>query len=98
MKKFLSILILSFLLCNISYSKISKIYYNELFDSCMVEAMKANLGYETTKNYCKCSADHFDKNYDDTSLINLVQGEGGSAYNDVVNFVISKCRRLVGLD
>ena len=98
MKKLLSILILSFLLSNISYSKISKIYYNELFDSCMLEAMKANLGYETTKNYCKCSADHFDTNYDDTSLINLVQGEGGSAYNDVVNFVISKCRRLVGID
>jgi len=98
MKKLLSILILSFLLSNVSYSKISKIYYNELFDSCMLEAMKANLGYETTKNYCKCSADHFDTNYDDTSLINLVQGEGGSAYNDVVNFVISKCRRLVGID
>ena len=98
MKKFLAIFIISFLFGNISYSKISKSYYNELFDSCMLEAMKANLGYETTKNYCKCSADHFDTNYDDTSLINLVQGEGGSAYNDVVNFVISKCRRLVGID
>ena len=98
MKKFLTILILSFLFSNISHSKISKIYYDELYDSCMLEAMKANLGYETTKNYCKCSADHFDENYDDTSLINLVEGEGGSAYNDVVNFVITKCRKLVGLD
>ena len=98
MKKFLLILIVTFLFSNTGSSKISKIYYDELFDSCMLEAVKANLGYETTKNYCKCSADHFDTNYDDTSLINLVQGEGGSAYNDVVNFVISKCRSLVGLD
>ncbi len=98
MKKFLTILILSFLFSNISNSKISKNYYDEIFDSCMIEAMKGNLGYETTKNYCKCSVDHFDTNYDDASLINLVSGEGGSAYNDVVNFVISKCRRLVGLD
>ena len=59
--------------------------------------LKAELGYDITRNYCKCTADHFDKNYDDASLLNLVQGEGGSAYNDVVNFVINKCRRLVGL-
>jgi len=98
MKKFLAILIISFLFGNIGYSKISKSYYNELFDGCMIEATKANLGYETTKNYCKCSADHFDANYNDTSLINLVQGEGGSTYNDVVNFVITKCKGLVGLD
>ena len=98
MKKFFIVLILSFLFSNVSFSKISKVYYDELFDSCMLEAMKANLGYEITKNYCKCTADHFNKNYDDTSLINLVQGEGGSAYNDVVSFVINKCRKLVGLD
>ena len=98
MKKLFVILIISFLFSNISYTKISKKFYNELFDGCMVEATKANLGYKTTKNYCKCSADHFDANYDDTSLINLVGGEGGSAYNDVVNFVISKCRKKVGLD
>ena len=64
----------------------------------MIEAMKANLGYTITKNYCKCSADHFDKNYNDNSLIELVEGEGGAAYNDVVAFVISKCRRKVGLE
>ena len=98
MKKCFIVLILSFLINNVSFSKISKIYYDELFDGCMLEAMKANLGYETTKNYCKCSADHFDRNYDDTSLFNLIGGEGGSAYNDVVNFVISKCRKKVGLD
>ena len=98
MKKLLAILILSFLIGNISYGKISKTYYNEIFDSCMIEAMKANLGSKTTKNYCKCSVDHFDTNYDDASLIDLVEGQGGSTYNDVVSFVISKCRRLVGLD
>ena len=97
MKRFLIIIFLSFLIYNVGYSKISKLYYNELFDSCMLEALKAELGYDITRNYCKCTADHFDKNYDDASLLNLVQGEGGSAYNDVVNFVINKCRRLVGL-
>ena len=98
MKKTLVIIFLSLLIFNVSYGKISKSYYNELFDSCMLEATKSDRGYTIIKNYCKCSADHFDKNYDDVSLINLVQGEGGSTYNDVVNFVISKCRRLVGLD
>lgn len=98
MKKLFVILVLSLLSSNISYSKISKDYYNELYDFCMIEAMKANLGYTITKNYCKCSADHFDKNYNDNSLIELVEGEGGAAYNDVVAFVISKCRRKVGLE
>ena len=98
MKKLFGIVLLALLFCNISYSKISRAYYEELYDHCMIEAMKANLGYTITKNYCKCSADHFDKNYNDNSLIELVEGEGGAAYNDVVSFVISKCRRKVGLD
>ena len=97
MKKLLVIVVLSLLFSNISYSKISKDYYDELYDHCMIEAMKADLGYKITKNYCKCSADHFDKNYNDNSFIALVDG-GGAAYNDVIAFVISKCRRKVGLE
>ena len=98
MKKLLVIVVLSLLSTNISYSKISSDIYNELYEACMIEATKADLGYKITKNYCKCSADHFDKNYNDNSLLALVEGEGGAAYNDVVAFVISKCRRKVGLE
>ena len=98
MKKLLGLVILGLLFSNIGYSKISKDFYKELYDNCMIEAIKADLGYTITKNYCKCSADHFDKNYNDNSLIALVEGEGGAAYNDVVAFVISKCRRKVGLE
>ncbi len=98
MKKILVIVFVGLLFSNIGYSKISKEYYDELYDYCMIEAMKANLGYTITKNYCKCSADHFDKNYNDNSLIALVEGQGGAAYNDVVAFVISKCRRKAGLE
>ena len=98
MKKLLWIVLLCLLFCNIGYSKISREYYKELYDHCMIEAMKANLGYTITKNYCKCSADHFDNNYNDNSLIALVEGQGGAAYNDVVAFVISKCRRKAGLE
>ena len=97
MKKITCFIFLGLMISSISHSKISRDYYNELFDSCMAEAVKADLGYKVTKNYCKCTADHFDDNYNDTSLIDLVQGEGGSVYNDVVDFVISKCRRKVGL-
>ena len=97
MKKLLGIVVVSLLFSNISYSKISEEYYNLLYDNCMIEASKANLEYMIIKDYCKCSADHFDKNYDDKSLIAFVEG-GGPAYNDVVAFVISKCRRKVGLD
>ena len=98
MKNLLGIVFLCLLFSTISYSKISKAYYEELFDSCMIEAVKADLGYTITKNYCKCSADHFDNNYNDTSLVTLVEGEGGAAYNDVIAFVITKCRRKVGLE
>ena len=98
MKKLFGIVVLGLLFTNISYSKINKAYYKELYDSCMIEALKANVGYMITKNYCKCSADHFDKNYNDKSLIALVEQEGRAAYNDVVAFVISKCRRKVGLE
>ena len=98
MKKLLGIMVLGLLFSNISYSKISKDIYNELYEACMIEAMKADLGYKITKNYCKCSVDHFDKNYNDNSLLALVEGEGGAAYNDVVAFVITKCRRKVGLE
>ena len=97
-KRILEIIILSLIFCNISYSKINNAYYNELYDACMLEAMKSDLGYTITKNYCKCSADHFDKNYNDDSLIELVEGEGGAIYNDIVSFVGSKCRKKVGLE
>ena len=97
MKKLLGIVALSLLFSNISYSKISKYIYDELYDACMIEAMKADLGYKITKNYCKCSADHFDKNYNDNSFVALVDG-GGGAYNDVIAFVVTKCRRKVGLE
>ena len=96
--KLLSISVLTLLWCNISYAKISKDYYSLIFDGCMEEALKHNAGYKITKNYCTCSADHFNKNYDDESLAKLVRSEGGSVYNDIVNYVVSKCRREVGLE
>ena len=97
MKKILVIVVLTLLFTNISYSKISKVYYEELYDSCMIEALKANVGYMITKNYCKCSADHFDNNYNDNSLNALVEGER-AVYNDVVAFVVSKCRSEIGFE
>ena len=97
MKKFLGIVVLTLLFTNISYSKMSKVYYEELYDSCMIEALKADAGYMITKNYCKCSADHFDNNYNDNSLNALVEGER-AVYNDVVAFVVSKCRSEIGFE
>ena len=97
MKKFLALLFLSLFYFSYSFGAINKLYYDELFNGCMDEALKADLGYKITKNYCTCSADHFDNNYTDDTLIKLVEEEGGAAYNDVVDFVISKCRRKVGL-
>ena len=98
MKKLLLIVVLGLMFSNISHSKISKLYYDELYNSCMDEALKFNIGYEITNNYCKCVADHMDNNYNDKSLIKLVEGEGGAIYNDVLAFVITKCRRKVGLE
>ena len=98
MKKLLGFVVIGLLFSNISYSKIKKAYYEELYDGCMIEAVKSDLGYTMIKNYCKCSADHFDNNYNDKSLIALVEKEGGAAYNDVVSFVIAKCRKKVGLE
>ncbi len=97
MKKIFLILAFSFAIFNICQSKISKVYYNELYDGCMEEAIKANRGFKVTKEYCKCSADHFDDNYNDTELVKLVQHEGGAAYYDVINFVINKCKKKIGL-
>ena len=98
MKKFLVIVFIGLLFSNISYGKIRKAYYEELYDGCMIEAMKGNLGYSITKDYCKCSADHFDNNYNDKSLIALAEEESAAAYNDVLSFVVAKCRRKVGLE
>ena len=98
MKKLFVFVVLCLLYSNISYSKISKLYYNTLYDSCMDGASKSNHNYKIKKKYCKCSADHFDNNYNDNSLLSLVEGQGGAAYNDVVAFVITKCRRKVGLE
>jgi hypothetical protein len=98
MKKFLVIVFIGLLFSNISYGKISKAYYEELYDACMIEATKGDLGYSMAKDYCKCGADHFDNNYNDKSLIALVEDESGAAYNDVLSFVIAKCKRKVGLE
>ena len=97
MKKFLVIVFIGLLFSNISYGKISNVYYEELYDSCMIEATKGDLGYSMAKDYCKCGADHFDNNYNDKSLIALVEDESEAAYNDVLSFVIAKCQRKVGL-
>ena len=98
MKKLLVIVFLGLTFSNISHSKISKLYYDELYNACMEEAMKANLGFKVTKEYCKCSADHFDDNYNDSELVKLESNEGGAAFNDVINFVVNKCRKKAGLE
>jgi hypothetical protein len=98
MKKFLVIVFIGLLFSNISYGKISNAYYEELYDSCMIEATKGDLGYSMAKDYCKCGADHFDNNYNDKSLIALVEDESEAAYNDVLSFIIAKCKRKVGLE
>ena len=98
MKKVLGILVLGLLFCNVGFGKISKAYYDVLFGGCMEEALKSNYSYNLTKKYCKCSADHFNKNYNDDSLLELAEGRGESAYNDVVNYVSGLCRKRVGLN
>ena len=98
MKKFLVIVFIGLLFSNISYGKISNAYYEELYDSCMIEATKGDLGYSMAKDYCKCGADHFDNNYNDKSLIALAEDESEAAYNDVLSFIIAKCKRKVGLE
>ena len=98
MKKFLVIVFIGLLFSNISYGKISNAYYEEMYDSCMIEATKSDLGYSMAKDYCKCGADHFDNNYNDKSLIALVEDESEAAYNDVLSFIIAKCKRKVGLE
>ena len=97
MKKIFLILAFSFTIFNICQSKISKVFYNELYDSCMEEAIKANLGFKVTKEYCKCSADHFDDNYNDSELVKLEENQLGAAFNDVINFVANKCKKKIGL-
>ena len=68
MKKILGIVVLNLLFTNVSYSKISKVYYEELYDSCMIEALKANVGYMITKNYCKCTVKKLSERFSDDDL------------------------------
>ena len=44
-----------------------------------------------------CTADHLDQNYNDESLLQLIEMEDGGAYMDVVNYVSGLCRKKVGL-
>ena len=48
-KKLLGVVIIGLFFSNISYSKIRNTYYEELYDGCMIEAVKADLGYTITK-------------------------------------------------
>ena len=47
--KFLSIIFLSFLLFSVSYGKISKDYYDAIFDGCMEESLKISNNYDLSK-------------------------------------------------
>ena len=94
--KFLSIIFLSFLLFSVGYGKISKDYYDAIFDGCMEESLKISNNYDLSKKYCTCTSGHFNDNYNDDSLIKLVESEGGSAYNDVVNYVSGICNKKIG--
>ena len=60
-----------------------------------LESASVALDFDLTENV---NVQFIFDNYNDNSLIALVEGEGGATYNDVVAFVISKCRRKVGLE
>ena len=97
MKKILAFLTFTIIFCNTSFAKISDFYYDILVEGCMETALNANHGYKKTRKYCTCTADHLDQNYDDESLLQLIEMEDGGAYMDVVNYVSGLCRKKVGL-
>ena len=98
MKKLLAILVLSLLWCNVASGQISKLYYDTLYNGCMETSANSGHSLSIQKRYCKCNADHFNKNYNDNELIELAEGRGGSAYKDVLDYVTGLCRKKVGID
>jgi len=98
MKKLLAFLIFTIIFCNNSFGKISDVSYDVLVDGCMETALKANHSYKKTKEYCTCTADHLDKNYNDESLLKLIEMEDSGAYMDVVNYISGLCRKKVDLN
>ena len=96
MNKLLTFIFLSLFVTSTSSGKISNQYYEVLVDGCMEAALKTNNNYKLVKKYCTCAADHMDNNYNDESLIQLVQMEGGSVYRDIVDYVRRLCKEKVG--
>ena len=104
MKKILKIVVISIIVCNVSYSKINQSLYKELYDFCMVGTArydhlfenKTDL-YRKTSKYCKCVSDFFDQNYDDNSINKFFGKNSESTYHSMFRAVSIRCQKESGI-
>ena len=71
------------------------------FKHILILGGSSDIGIEVVKNFLHLGwqvTAHFNKNYNDYSLLELIEGRGEVPYNDVVNYVSGLCRKKAGLN
>tara|TARA_B100001093_G_scaffold449644_1_gene455943 strand:+ start:31 stop:315 length:285 start_codon:yes stop_codon:yes gene_type:complete len=89
MKKLLGILVMgiSLILTNVAYAKLSKDYWNEIFNGCYYSGIQV----KKLKAYCTCYTNKFSANFSDETVLQFIETAGDLTKNPTVIKYTKQC-------
>ena len=72
MKNFIITFFISLILTNVAYAKLSKDFWNEVFNGCYYSGEQT----KKLKAYCTCYTNKFDANFSDEGILEFIQSAG----------------------
>ena len=87
MKKILITAILSLILTTMANAKLSKDFWNEVFNGCYYSGEQT----KKLKAYCTCYTNKFDANFSDEGILEFIQSAGDLTKNPTVIKYTKQC-------
>ena len=80
MKNFIITFFISLILTNVAYAKLSKDFWNEVFNGCYYSGEQI----KKLKAFCTCYTNKFDANFSDEGILEFIQSAGDLNKNPTV--------------
>ena len=87
MKNFIITFFISLILTNVAYAKLSKDYWNEIFNGCYYSGIQV----KKLKAYCTCYTNKFSANFSDESVLEFIETAGDLTKNPTVIKYTKQC-------